>query len=101
MSDRGMLRDRAGRSLLVASRTDPNAFAAFYDAHVDALLRHVVPRCRDLDSALDVLSETFAKALERPLVGWGGWGRSKIYDPSGKAIGLVSKLFIPVAKYDD
>ncbi len=34
------------------------------------------------------------KARERPVFGWGGWGRSRIYDDEGKDIVLTDSLWI-------
>src|SRR3954452_22680854 len=50
--------------LLVLSREDPNAFAAFYDAYAERVLVFFTRRVLDVDVAFDLLSETFAKALE-------------------------------------
>lgn len=53
--------------LLVASREDPDAFAAFYDAYAERVLVFFTRRVLDVETAFDLLSETFAKALERRL----------------------------------
>lgn len=34
------------------------------------------------------------KALQRPLFGWGGWGRSRVYDEEGKDITITDGLWI-------
>ena len=34
------------------------------------------------------------KAFERPIFGWGGWGRSRIYDESGKDISITDGNWI-------
>lgn len=34
------------------------------------------------------------KAMERPLFGWGGWGRSRVYDEQGRDISLTDGLWI-------
>ncbi|MBN1472912.1 MAG: hypothetical protein JW925_14150 [Syntrophaceae bacterium] len=34
------------------------------------------------------------KALERPYFGWGGWGRSRVYDETGKDITVTDGLWI-------
>jgi hypothetical protein len=34
------------------------------------------------------------KALERPLFGWGGWGRSRVYDEEGKDLSVTDGLWI-------
>jgi RNA polymerase sigma factor (sigma-70 family) len=51
--------------LLTASREDPDAFADFYDAYAERVLLYFARRVLDVDTAFDLLSETFAKALER------------------------------------
>src|SRR3954451_3176528 len=50
--------------LLVLSREDPDAFAAFYDAYAERVLVYFTRRVLDVEMAFDLLSETFAKALE-------------------------------------
>jgi hypothetical protein len=37
-----------------------------------------------------------AKARQQPLFGWGGWGRSRIYDEFGKDIAVTDSLWIIV-----
>jgi len=44
---------------------DPDAFADFYDAYAERVLVYFTRRVLDVDVAFDLLSETFAKALER------------------------------------
>jgi RNA polymerase sigma factor (sigma-70 family) len=58
-------RFRRSSSLLAESRQDPDAFAAFYDAYAERILLFLVRRVLDVDTAFDLLSETFATALER------------------------------------
>jgi RNA polymerase sigma factor (sigma-70 family) len=58
-------RFRRNTSLLAQSRQDPDAFAAFYDAYAERVLLFLVRRVLDVDTAFDLLSETFATALER------------------------------------
>src|SRR4051812_18304338 len=50
--------------LLAQSKEDPDAFAAFYDAYAERVLVFFTRRVLDVDVAFDLLSETFAKALE-------------------------------------
>jgi RNA polymerase sigma-70 factor (ECF subfamily) len=52
-------------SLLRAARDDPDAFAAFYDAHAERVLVFLARRILDAELAFDLMSETFAIALER------------------------------------
>jgi len=49
----------------VLSREDPDAFAAFYDAYAERVLVYFTRRVFDVEMAFDLLSETFAIALER------------------------------------
>jgi RNA polymerase sigma-70 factor (ECF subfamily) len=58
-------RFRRSTSLLAQSRQDPDAFAAFYDVYAERILLFLVRRVLDVDTAFDLLSETFATALER------------------------------------
>jgi len=51
--------------LLVESKENPDAFAAFYDAYAERVLVFFTRRVLDVDTAFDLLSETFATALER------------------------------------
>jgi RNA polymerase sigma-70 factor (ECF subfamily) len=44
---------------------EPEAFADFYDAYAERVLVYFTRRVLDVDVAFDLLSETFAKALER------------------------------------
>ncbi len=44
---------------------EPDAFAAFYDAYWERVLVYFTRRVLDADVAFDLLSETFATALER------------------------------------
>lgn len=50
--------------LLKRSRTDPDAFADFYDRYAERLLRFLASRLLDVEVALDLMSESFAKALQ-------------------------------------
>ena len=56
---------RARACLLAQSREDPEAFARFYDAYAERVLVFFTRRVFDVDVAFDLLSETFAMALER------------------------------------
>ena len=47
------------------AREDPREFGAFYAAYSDRVLAFLVRRVLDPDTAFDLLSETFAKALQR------------------------------------
>ena len=55
----------AAACLLAQAREDPDAFAAFYDAYSERVLVFLTRRVLDVDTAFDLLSETFATALEQ------------------------------------
>jgi RNA polymerase sigma factor (sigma-70 family) len=55
---------RRSDCLLTRAREDPDAFADFYDAYAERVLLFLARRVLDVDTAFDLLSETFAKALE-------------------------------------
>jgi RNA polymerase sigma factor (sigma-70 family) len=57
-------RPRDDRDLLVAARTDPDAFGVFYDRHAAGLIRHLRRRGLTAELALDLAAESFAAALE-------------------------------------
>lgn len=54
---------RTDQQLLVDAREDPEAFAAFYRRHAEAVLAYLLYRTRDPEQALDLTAETFAIAL--------------------------------------
>jgi RNA polymerase sigma factor (sigma-70 family) len=54
-------------SLLRRAHEDPEEFSAFYDAYSDRVLAFLARRVLDPEVAFDLLSETFAKALERQI----------------------------------
>ena len=58
---------RSSESLLVRAQRDPEAFAAFYDAYAERVLAYFARRVFDPEAAVDLMSETFAKVLERRL----------------------------------
>jgi RNA polymerase sigma-70 factor (ECF subfamily) len=49
---------------LARARTDPDAFAAFYDHYAGRVLIFFARRVLDAEAALDLTSETFAQALK-------------------------------------
>lgn len=51
--------------LLVRAQSDADAFAEFYDAYAERVLVFLARRVLDAEVALDLMSETFAKALQR------------------------------------
>lgn len=50
--------------LLIAAKSDPEAFAALYRRHARGVLGFFVARTRDGETAADLTAETFAAALE-------------------------------------
>jgi DNA-directed RNA polymerase specialized sigma24 family protein len=55
---------RSDDELLAAARREPEAFAAFYRRHVDAVLRYLLYRTRSAEDAAELTAEVFAAALE-------------------------------------
>jgi RNA polymerase sigma-70 factor (ECF subfamily) len=51
----------------VKAQRDPEAYSAFYDAYADRVLAYLARRVFDPEVAIDLMSETFAKVLERRL----------------------------------
>ena len=49
--------------LLMRSRDDPEAFAAFYEQHAEPLLRFFARRTLDPEAAAELMAETFAEAF--------------------------------------
>lgn len=56
---------RSDADLIVASRSDPQAFRELYDRWAEPLLAYFYRRVRSAEVAADLLSETFAVAFER------------------------------------
>lgn len=52
------------RCLLRRAQTDADAFADFYDAYARRVLVYLTRRVGNAETAFDLMSETFAKALE-------------------------------------
>lgn len=66
MSVRALQHPRS-RCLLRRAQTDPDAFADFYDAYARRVLLFFTRRAGRAEVAFDLMSETFAKALEHRL----------------------------------
>ncbi len=56
---------RRRQCLLRRAQRDPDAFAEFYDAYARRVLQFFTWRVMDGEVSFDLMSETFAKALER------------------------------------
>ncbi len=51
-------------------------------------------RASSLATRLENDGQLSAKALRRPLFGWGGWGRNRIYDEQGRNQSLTDGLWV-------
>ena len=58
-----MVEELTDVELLMRSREDPEAFAAFYEQHAEPLLRFFARRTLDPEAAAELMSETFAEAF--------------------------------------
>lgn len=56
------MNDDSSAQALRRSRREPEAFARFYEEHVESLLAYVMRRVWDVDVALDLTAESFAQA---------------------------------------
>jgi len=51
-------------------------------------------RSRSLGARMDYENILAKKALQRPVLGWGGWGRNRVYDERGKDISITDGFWI-------
>ncbi len=51
-------------------------------------------RAQSLDFRIVMENQLFVKALERPWLGWGRWGRSRVYDHSGRDVSITDGMWI-------
>ncbi len=58
-----MLDERTDSQLLIASRTEPEAFTELYRRHAEDLLRYFARRTLDPETAAELTAETFAEAF--------------------------------------
>ncbi|HEX7247943.1 MAG TPA: sigma factor, partial [Actinomycetota bacterium] len=58
-----MLEERTDSQLLIASRTQPEAFTELYRRHAEDLLRYFARRTLDPETAAELTAETFAEAF--------------------------------------
>lgn len=58
-----MLEERTDTELLIASRTEPEAFTELYRRHAEDLLRYFARRTLDPETAAELTAETFAEAF--------------------------------------
>jgi hypothetical protein len=62
---------------------------------IDAAASVSVERAGSLEVRIVNEDRLLARANERPLFGWGGWGRSRVYDPeTGKDISITDGAWI-------
>ena len=58
-----MPEERTDTQLLIASRTEPDAFTELYRCHAEDLLRYFARRTLDPETAAELTAETFAEAF--------------------------------------
>jgi RNA polymerase sigma factor (sigma-70 family) len=58
-----VLDERTDSQLLIASRTEPEAFTELYRRHAEDLLRYFARRTLDPETAAELTAETFAEAF--------------------------------------
>lgn len=51
-------------------------------------------RARSLLTRIENEDRLIARALEKPLWGWGGWGRARVYNEEGKDISITDGLWV-------
>ncbi len=72
-------------ALVVVTYPTLRAVDIFPTADLAALFRQISPeRTRSLAYRFDNEDKLVARAMERPLFGWGGWGRSRVYKSWGE-----------------
>jgi hypothetical protein len=86
--------------LLIMAAPSYMAFRATGSWSADSLVQAAstvhAERGKSLQGRLTNDTMLAAKALERPAFGWGGWGRSRIYNKEGKDIAVTDGLWIIV-----
>ncbi len=53
-------------------------------------------RAESFKTRIDNENILVVKALERPMFGWGGWGRSRVYDEDGRDISITDGFWVIV-----
>jgi hypothetical protein len=62
---------------------------------VDVAGRYIdLDRAQSLEYRLRMENLLIARALERPALGWGRWGRSRVYDESGEDITVTDGMWV-------
>jgi hypothetical protein len=89
------------RTLLVATALFPFGYVAARTADilptrsaVDAISTVSADRAQSLATRLHQEELLFTRAMARPWLGWGGWGRSRIHDEFGRDTSLTDGLWI-------
>ncbi|WP_439621377.1 hypothetical protein [Gemmata sp.] len=67
---------------------DANEALVFIDSAVGA------DRAQSLAFRLENENVLIAKALERPVLGWGGWGRNRVFDEYGQSTTVADGLWV-------
>lgn len=104
----GLVAGFAGRRLQVAAAAIVAAMVLLYptlrgaglipvDRVYDMALSVSVERAQSLKFRLDNEDGLLARANEKPVSGWGGWGRNRIYDPeTGRDVSVTDGVWIIV-----
>jgi len=104
----GLVAGFAGRRLQVAAAAIVAVMVLLYptlrgagfipvDRVYDLALSVSVDRAQSLKFRLDNEDGLLAHANEKPISGWGGWGRNKIYDPeTGRDLSVTDGIWIIV-----
>jgi len=66
-----------------------------YSGTISFLARNFDPsRAQSLEFRFQNEDMLIGKAVQQPVFGWGGWGRSRVYDESGKDLTITDGLWI-------
>lgn len=63
-------------------------------AIISTINEYSTDRGQSLEFRFENEEALLKRALEKPFVGWGGWGRNRIYSPSGKDISVTDGTWI-------
>lgn len=61
---------------------------------ISTINEYNVDRAQSLEFRFENEEALLKRALQKPFVGWGGWGRNRIYDASGKDISVTDGAWI-------
>lgn len=84
--------------LLYPSYKMAGAITGFTDPHkaVEFARKISEDRAASLQFRLDNEEILVEKAMQRPIIGWGGWGRSRVRDHTGKDISVTDAYWVIV-----